>query len=101
MTDKVEVDPAKLKSASTQMAGVGKQVQQIVDDLKAAIAGKGEPWGNDSYGSEFSKNYVPGRDALITGGGNMATSVNSYADGMSKASDNFRNSEQTSADQYR
>ncbi|WP_157555400.1 WXG100 family type VII secretion target [Nocardia crassostreae] len=85
---KVSATPEQLRSAGGKMQALHDRVNGIFNKLEGALAGRGEPWGNDSYGSGFAdgeQGYLTARENLKDGFGKLATTFKSYADGQKDA----------------
>ncbi|CAM4517955.1 hypothetical protein NONI108955_40870 [Nocardia ninae] len=54
MTEKFEVDPAAFRKAAGKTRHVGDRVAGVWSNLETTIAGRGQPWGNDKLGKQFS-----------------------------------------------
>ncbi|MEV6216276.1 WXG100 family type VII secretion target [Nocardia sp. NPDC051833] len=88
MAGKVEITPAKLRSAAGQMADLRNDVQGILTRLQSSLDTHGSPWGGDGYGTSFAAGdtgYLAARENMFTAVGNMAATIGSYADGQRQA----------------
>ncbi|WP_405167251.1 hypothetical protein OG203_20485 [Nocardia sp. NBC_01499] len=54
MAEKFEIDPAAFRAAAGKTRHVGDRVAGVWSNLDAAIAGRGQPWGNDKLGKQFT-----------------------------------------------
>ncbi|MEU7628729.1 hypothetical protein AB0C34_01920 [Nocardia sp. NPDC049220] len=65
MAADVKVTIAKLHKAAHSAEDLRDKVADILATVKNNTEALGEPWGDDSYGTEFAKSYVPNRDELL------------------------------------
>ncbi|MGO4615057.1 hypothetical protein AB4305_11975 [Nocardia sp. 2YAB30] len=65
MTAEVKVTIAKLRKAAHSADDLHDKVAAILATVKSNTESLGEPWGDDSYGTEFAKTYLPNRDELL------------------------------------
>ncbi|MFQ6395310.1 hypothetical protein ACLMAJ_17805 [Nocardia sp. KC 131] len=68
MTAEVKVTIAELRKAAHSADDLRDKVTAILATVKNDTESLGEPWGDDSYGAEFAKTYVPNRDELLHSG---------------------------------
>ncbi len=101
MIDHIRVDFANVQAAAGEVRALQTGLDQVVRTLTAKLAAEGEPWGHDSMGTEFGKQYVPGVGNLTRASGEMARVLGSYATGMADSVANFRQNEDLSANAIR
>ncbi|MFE9327716.1 hypothetical protein ACIHDR_40020 [Nocardia sp. NPDC052278] len=65
MAHSLEVDEERLRALVPEFEDIGAEAQRVLDQLKAALAREGEPWGKDAPGQAFAETYVPDRDKGI------------------------------------
>ncbi|MGY2063657.1 WXG100 family type VII secretion target [Nocardia gipuzkoensis] len=91
MSERVQLDPEGLRRAATQFDGVADDARRLLDTLKTACTGRGEPWGDDHNGEKFAdgeKGYKKNRD-------NTFESLSTLVDVLHKNADNLRDSAKT------
>lgn len=88
MAGNIEVDPELLRQAAAKTASVTDSIRAVLTKLESAIDGKGQPWGDDIYGTRFAEGE----------GGNGYTAAR---DNLAKLTDDtVSNSDEQSAGQY-
>ncbi|WP_327100857.1 hypothetical protein OIE68_19910 [Nocardia vinacea] len=65
MAQSLDVDVERLRALVPEYEDIGADAQRLLDQLKAALAREGEPWGKDTPGQAFAETYVPDRDKGI------------------------------------
>ncbi|GAB3207313.1 hypothetical protein [Nocardia tengchongensis] len=106
MTDKVEVDPELMRQAATKTDHVNTRLRSVVDTLMATLGGKGEPWGNDSYGEQFAgaedgSGYKAARKTLKSLSDTLAKNAGDNSDGQAKSGKQLDGTDQNSASAFK
>jgi hypothetical protein len=99
----VQVSPEKLRSASVKTADVADRLNEVINTLSAALASRGNCWGNDSIGNQFANGnngYLETKNNMITGTGQFKDTFNSYAKGQSDSANSLEGSDHFNADVY-
>ncbi|WP_067473647.1 hypothetical protein [Nocardia amamiensis] len=108
-TDRVEVDPQKLRRASEQTAELSTKVTAIADRLRNTLAGIESdattmPWGDDKRGRKFAqgdKGYQAARKNLLDGAAGAAQTLDDMSDGQRQAADALGGTDHASSGQFR
>ncbi|MGW4117305.1 hypothetical protein [Nocardia sp. NPDC004711] len=105
MTDKLDVDPELLKKASAKTDLVNSRLRGVVDGLMASTGGMGEPWGNDSYGTEFAgtedgSGYLAARKTLKGLSETLAKNAENNSDGQNQSGKKLDGTDQGNADAF-
>ncbi|WP_162958612.1 hypothetical protein [Nocardia yunnanensis] len=105
MVDKVEVDPELLRQAGVKTDLVNTRLRGVVDGLMASLGGKGEPWGNDSYGQEFAgaeggSGYLAARKTLKDLSETLAKNAESNAEGQDQSGKKLDGTDQGNANAF-
>ncbi|WP_280477365.1 hypothetical protein [Nocardia asiatica] len=69
MSGEIGVYIDMLERAAANAGDVGDKLSAIAVRLRDATAVFHGVWGDDHYGEQFAKTYVPARDALVVGDG--------------------------------
>lgn len=88
MATRVGATPEQLLSAAGRMHELSTRMTGIANRLQSALSAQGAAWGNDSYGSAFTdgpQGYTAAHTNLETGFRDLATTLQSYADGQVQA----------------
>ncbi|MEU1429307.1 hypothetical protein ABZ412_19720 [Nocardia sp. NPDC005746] len=106
MTDKVEVDPELLRQAAVKTDHVNARLRTVVDSLMATLGGKGEPWGNDTYGEQFAgaedgSGYKAARKTLKNLSETLAKNAGDNSDGQAKSGKQLDGTDQNSAGAFK
>ncbi|MBF6235803.1 hypothetical protein [Nocardia otitidiscaviarum] len=107
MTQPLEVYTEQLRNAATATGTVQTKLDAVLTTLKAAINGRGEPWGDDEIGTNFADDangqdgYRTTRDDYLSSLANMATTFESFSAGQTKAADYLEAQDKANGDQYR
>ncbi|WP_157554410.1 hypothetical protein [Nocardia crassostreae] len=106
MADRVEVDTVKLRKAAYATAAINGRISGALTTLKANLAARGAPWGDDKFGKTFADGaeqqpgYLAIRDTVTTGIGAMADTFAGFADGQFTAADKFDGADGFSRDSF-
>jgi hypothetical protein len=86
VADKVQVNPDQLTKAGNNMLAVQQKMNNIITALDNAVGKAGaETWGNDRFGNGFAdggNGYIASRKQLLSGGHEMAASLQQFGQGM-------------------
>jgi len=99
----VQISPEKLRSASVKTGDVATSIADVIGTLTAALAARGDCWGNDSIGSQFANGangYLDTKKNMITGAGSFKKTFDSYSKGQSDSANNLEGTDHLSADVY-
>jgi len=91
---KVQVDTPELRTAATTMNEAGRQLKSVIDTLTNNLNAKGNQFGTDSYGKNFTdgdKGYTTSSKNLLSGGDNMTKSLDQFGSGMGDAATKMDN----------
>ncbi|MEV6771280.1 hypothetical protein AB0N05_21935 [Nocardia sp. NPDC051030] len=106
MAGKVEVDPELLRQAGTKTANVTDRFKSVLTRLESAIDGKGEPWGDDTYGEKFAngedgKGYTAARENLTKLTADASKKSDDQSTGQNDSSKLHANTDQTNASAFK
>lgn len=78
MSERVELDPDRLRQAAQKTAHVRDRIDTVMGTLRTSLAGRGQPWGNDKIGDQFynGADGNGGYDASVT---NLDTSTSNIS----------------------
>ncbi|MEV6273937.1 hypothetical protein [Nocardia sp. NPDC051832] len=98
----VENDPELLrKAAQTKTSNVRDRLDGVLKSLDTMLAARGEPWGQDKFGTQFVGNYTTSRANAKTNITNASTSFNNFMIGQVKTADTMKSQDQASRDSLR
>lgn len=105
MADKLEVDPELLHQAATKADYVNQRLSTVVNNLESMLGGLGEPWGTDSYGSQFAGTedgggYLAARKNLKDLADTLAKSAANNSDGQDQSGKKLDGTDQSSAKSF-
>ncbi|WP_433366030.1 hypothetical protein [Streptosporangium sp. CA-115845] len=60
-----EVYPQAIRLRSPNFTAHGKTLEDARGSLKTALAAAGSPWGDDHFGKQFEKGYLPLMEAVL------------------------------------
>ncbi|MQY23169.1 WXG100 family type VII secretion target [Nocardia macrotermitis] len=99
----VKVDPEQLRRAAVKTGEVRDRIGDVITTLQSALAGRGQPWGDDSLGHQFAdgeKGYLTAKQNMITGAGQFEKTFDSYSSGQSQSADKIETTEHGTAAVY-
>ncbi|WP_040794507.1 hypothetical protein [Nocardia higoensis] len=89
----VENYPHLLDTAAGETGGVRDAINTVMSTLASSLAGRGEPWGRDTIGSQFAD----GPDGYLASKKNLETSAAAIAGSF----DRFSTTQYDTARQWR
>ena len=96
MSDRMEIRPAVLRSAGEGVDGTAERLSGAVADLRSALSGIGDCWGDDEPGSAFGKSYEPAARNLLTHLDALVEGLTSIGPGLRSMADDFDAAEDAS-----
>ncbi|MEU2043442.1 WXG100 family type VII secretion target [Nocardia niwae] len=91
MGEKFSVDPDKLRDHAPRFDLIGADVAATVRNLRAALAGEGEPWGKDDAGRAFAESYVPEYQRTMTELNSLVEALQQAGSDLRHLAENFEN----------
>lgn len=92
MADQFSANTDDLYTAGGELSDVSSQVKQVLSSLQATLAGYGQPWGNDSTGSQFangSDGYLAQMNWVFGAIGSKTDLIDSYSTSITNAAKTF------------
>ncbi|MEV0293211.1 hypothetical protein [Nocardia sp. NPDC050710] len=104
MADNLKVYEDRLRKAGGKTGDVRDRINSVLLQLEAAIANRGEPWGDDKIGDRFANGdsgYKKSRDGLTDSTENMAETFGNFSTAQVKAANDIRDMDHGNGDTYR
>jgi hypothetical protein len=97
VAESLQVDEARLRALVPEFEDIGADAQRTLDQLKAALAREGEPWGKDAPGQSFAETYNPDAEKAIASLAKTVASLREEGKLITDLADNFDNQDRSSA----
>lgn len=97
MAESLQVDEERLRALIPEFENIGAEAQRTLDQLKAALAREGEPWGKDAPGQTFAETYAPDAEKAIDGLTKTVASLREEGKLLTELANNFDNQDRDSA----
>ncbi|MEU8896833.1 hypothetical protein AB0C65_13325 [Nocardia sp. NPDC048505] len=95
----VENDPDLLrKAAQTKTSHVHDRLDSVLRELDRKLGARGEPWGQDKFGTQFYGNYETSRQNATTNITNASTSFVNFTTGQVRTADTMKKQDQANRD---
>jgi uncharacterized protein YukE len=97
----IEIDPSWLDKGADDMTTIRGELHSTITTLTTSLAGRGAPWGGDSYGRKFADGadgYQSSAQTLISGANSLEAVFGTFATGLRNAANAVRRNEQAIAD---
>lgn len=104
MSDKLRHDADLFEKAAERTSAVRDRVNGVLSALDAALAGRGEPWGNDKLGRQFAEGpdgYKVARTNMTANINTTATNFDNFYTGQTKTAKELRRMDQSNGDGFR
>jgi hypothetical protein len=99
----VEIDPDWLNKGADDMTMIQGKLTSTVTILTTSLAGRGRPWGTDSYSKKFAdggNGYPSSAQTLISGAQSLTSVLGTFATGLNNAATTVRENEQVISDSF-
>ncbi|MFC9993628.1 hypothetical protein [Nocardia sp. NPDC127526] len=93
-----------LRTAKSKTTKVQDGIDTVVNTLVSAIESRGEPWGNDTLGKNFSEGengYIASKGNIVQGARNMSGTFGNFAKGQQEALDYLSSMDSGNAGAYK
>ncbi|RJO72082.1 hypothetical protein D5S18_23165 [Nocardia panacis] len=90
MATKIGIYPSLLRQAGGKTSDIHDRIINVLTALEASIAGRGEPWGDDKIGHQFTQGdngYLASQEGSTKSGRSMAASFDSFSTSQYRAAD--------------
>jgi hypothetical protein len=95
----VENDPDLLrKAAQTKTTHVHERLDSVLGELNRKLSARGEPWGQDKFGTQFYGNYKTSHANATTNITNASTSFVNFSTGQVKTADTMKKQDHANSD---
>ncbi|MEU0540809.1 hypothetical protein [Nocardia sp. NPDC005978] len=104
MNDRLKTYTDLLNTAAGKTGKVRDGIEKVVDTLVSTSNGRGQPWGNDTLGRNFSggdNGYDKSSQNIIKGAGNMAGTFGNFSAGQIKAAEKLAGMDETNGSQFK
>ncbi|MGN2639484.1 WXG100 family type VII secretion target [Nocardia takedensis] len=106
MSERVELDPDRLRTAARKTAHVRDRIDGVMSTLRGSLAGRGAPWGGDTIGTQFfnGPNGGDGYEASVTNlnlsTSNIATTFGNFSNNQYTTAGYLENQDEHNADGF-
>ena len=93
-----------LVAAAGKTGDVRDGIQRVVNTFTASAESRGEPWGNDSLGRQFSQGdqgYLASKKNMVEGATNMAGTFGNFSKSQQDSADKLDQMDHGNADGFK
>ncbi|MEU7766795.1 hypothetical protein AB0B25_16930 [Nocardia sp. NPDC049190] len=89
MSQSLNIDADLVRALISELSAAAGQAQLHLNELKDALAGEGEPWGDDEPGRSIGEAYVPQAEKTLEGYQNLVDNLRDLSKGVADVAAGF------------
>lgn len=98
MTENTSLDPERMRRAANKIEGVANEMSGALRALNECLDQHQGAWGNDQFGKNFAKSYLPAAKKCLESSGSAATNIGDFGKGLGKAAGKLQQQDEQNAE---